>query len=311
MSDQRIRKMLQEMVGSDAVAVSSPMASVKKGAALAHVAEQFGFTYAGARQHGYRNSQLSVVLVRDPRPEAEQRAAATTAQYPHAGGGGPVPGLQQGTLKPLPEAQPAVDLLKARITFDITGKGAEKRILLGMAAVVAGCLIGAVVKGGGTGGAFFGYGVVAVLLCAVLGGGLLWTRSRNSTAERLLQSAGLQQTRDDAGHVRYVWPGLQPPGQAAGREHPGRSQPYPPQQYPYQQNPQAPYGQQPQAQPYSQQQGAPQQYGQQPYPQQYGQQQYPQQQPPQVPPQQYPPQPGGYQQPQQQPYPHYPQHPQQ
>ncbi|EST37367.1 hypothetical protein N566_13450 [Streptomycetaceae bacterium MP113-05] len=299
MSDQRIGKMLQAMVGNEVVAVSPPLASVKKGAALAHVAEQFGFVYADAKLHGYRNSQLTVFLVRDPRPEAAQRAAATTGQFPQAGQGGPVPGLRQGRLTPLPEAKDAVELLTARIIFDTTGKKAEKQIWLGMVGVVVGATIAGLVRGDGSAGALYAYLSLAALICLVLGGGILFTRKRNTKAAARLRTAGLQEVRDENGRVRYLPPGQHLPGQGnpfGGQPGPyGQQAPYGRQgnpgqypQHPQHNLPNSPYPayQQPPGNPYPQ--GQPQVPGQhqhQPQQPQDPRRQYVQQQAPQVPPQ--------------------------
>lgn len=50
MSNRQVQKMFQLMASGEAVEVTSPMASVKKLARLAFVAQQFGYEYADVRQ---------------------------------------------------------------------------------------------------------------------------------------------------------------------------------------------------------------------------------------------------------------------
>ncbi|WP_143650851.1 hypothetical protein [Streptomyces phaeoluteigriseus] len=59
---------------------------------------------------------MQVRMYRDPRPDARVREAATITTHPQAGNGGTVPGLEQGSLKPLPEAVGAVAVL-AQVTL--------------------------------------------------------------------------------------------------------------------------------------------------------------------------------------------------
>ncbi|MFJ2906807.1 hypothetical protein [Streptomyces sp. NPDC087212] len=263
MSKRQIQKMLREMAGGQPVELTSPMSSVKKLSRLAFIAQQFGYEYVDARHTGARNNVLKLVLVPDPGPQARARAAQNWAQYPNAADGVSLPPL-------VPDA---LELLKARIQFDLTGKNAQKRMGYGVLGVTVASLILAL-RTGGEAIDFAAAGVLWALCLVILGIGFLVTRARNTKFAARLQAAGFTPVQDETGRVRYLPPGAQLPGQ---------------------QNPFAttgPYGQQPHQQPQAQQQPYPQPYSQQPGP--YGR---PQPQP-QPQPQPYPQQPAPYGQPQ-------------
>ncbi|MFI7346710.1 hypothetical protein ACIBSR_10625 [Streptomyces sp. NPDC049936] len=303
MSKRQTQKMLRLMASGEPVELTSPMASVKKLAKLAFVAQQFGYEYADARQGGGSNGSLTMLLVPDPSPHARARAAQNWAQYPNAGDGVSVPPL-------VPDA---FELLKARINFDLTGKSAEKRMGYGALGVTIGCVVLAY-RSGGSSDDFVVAAVIWLAVLAILGVGFLVTRKRNARFAARLQAAGFVPTADETGRVRYLPPGGQLPGHGnpfggaqGGHAAPGGygvpgGYPAAPAGYGapggYAQPAPAQYAQ-PQ-QPYPQQPYAPPQGQQQPYPPQA----YPQQQP-------YPPQPAPQQQPYPQQNPHWqPQHPQ-
>ena len=301
MSKRQVQKMLRLMASGEAVELTSPMASVKKLARLAFIAQQFGYEYADVRQSGGRNNALVMLLVPDPSPQARTRAAQNWAQYPNASDGVSVPPL-------IPDA---FELLKARINFDLTGQ-AKKRMGYAVAGVSVACLVLAY-RFGGQSDDFVVAAVIWVVLLAALGIAFVVNGKRNVKFAGRLQAAGFMPVTDGDGRVRYLPPGAQLPGQA----NPFAAGPYGNQPQPgYAQQPQPGYGQQPQPG-YSQQ---PQPgYAQQPYPPQPG---YAQPQPqPQPQPYGYPqppqpsPAPGPYapQQPypQQQPYPPQQPYPQQ
>lgn len=311
MSKRQVRNMLRSMAGGQPVELTSPMASVRKLARLACVAQEFGYEYVDVRHGGSRNSTLKMLIVPDPAPQARARAAQNWARYPNAHDGVSLP----------PAAPDAFELLKTRITFDLTGKNAERRMGYGALGATAGCAILGV-RLGGTDTDFVVAGVTWAVLMLVCGIGFAVNRRRNARAAARLRAAGFVPVTDANRQVRYLTPamaagqGQNPygaglPPQAPGPYGPhgpyggaptgpdgyGQPQPYPQQQpAPYAQPQPAPYGQpqpypQQQPAPYPQQQPAP--YGQQPYPQQHAQPQpqpYPQAHP-QQPPAPYPPQP--------------------
>ncbi|WP_409471808.1 hypothetical protein [Streptomyces sp. HC307] len=201
MSKRQIQKMLQLMAGGEPVQLTSPMASVKKLARLAFIAQQFGYEYADARQTGSRNNALVMMIVPDPSPHARARAAQNWAQYPNAGDGVSLPPL-------VPDA---VELLKARINFDLTGRHSEKQ-RLGYAAVaitVGSLLVG--VNIGGDIGLLIG-GIMWAVTMGLLGFAITWGRKRNAKFAALLQAAGFAPVTDESGRLRYLPPGGQMPG---------------------------------------------------------------------------------------------------
>ncbi|MEU3363379.1 hypothetical protein [Streptomyces pseudogriseolus] len=279
MSKRQTQKMLQLMASGEPVELTSPMASVKKLARLAFVAQQFGYEYADVRQGGGNNSQLKMLIVPDLSPQAQTRAAQNWAQYPNAHDGVSLPPL-------VPDA---FELLKARINFDLTGKNAEKRMGYGAIGVSIGAVIIAY-RLGGTSDDFVIAAIIWLALMAILGIGFVVTRKRNAKFAARLQAANFTPVTDETGRVRYLPPG----GQMPGHGNPFGAAPY------------GPYGAQaqgaPPVPPQPQQQPAPGYAPQQPpaYPQPFPQQQ--QQQPGPYAPQQppaygQPGQPGPYGQP--------------
>ncbi|MER7492699.1 hypothetical protein ABT033_08635 [Streptomyces pharetrae] len=299
MSKRQIQGMLRLMASGEPVQVTSAMASVKKLARLAFVAQQFGYEYADVRQQGgANNSGLVMLIVPDPSPQARTRAAQNWAQYPNAGDGVSLP----------PFVPDALELLKARINYDLTGNGIEKRLLIAVLAATAGSAAVAVQDGSG---ALLWAGILWALLMGIIGFGFFFNRRRNAKFAARLQAAGFTPVTDENGRVRYLPPG----GHLPGHGNPF-AQPYAPQQPCTPQQPQQPYTPQQPQQPYMPQQP------QQPYMPQQPQQPYMPQQP-YVPQQPYPPQqpyagPGPYGRPHghqpyppsaQQPHPTYPQQP--
>ncbi|MFJ7182199.1 hypothetical protein ACIQXA_38945 [Streptomyces massasporeus] len=218
MSKRQMQKMLRLMASGEPVELTSPMASVKKLARLAFVAQQFGYEYADVRQSSGRNGALTMLILPDPSPQARARAGQNWAQYPDAADGVSLPPL-------VPDA---FELLKARINFDLTGKNAEKRMGYGALGVSVGCVILAF-RFGGQSDDFVTAGVVWLLLMAVFGIGLVVTRKRNTKFAARLQAAGFTPISDEGGRVRYLPPGAQIPGQYAGRipgQMPGQGTPF-------------------------------------------------------------------------------------
>ncbi|KOT36147.1 membrane protein [Streptomyces caelestis] len=241
MSKRQTRKMLRLMASGEPVELTSAMASVKKLAKLAFVAQQFGYEYADVRQGGGNNSQLRMLIVPDHSPQARTRAAQNRAQYPNAHDGVSLPPL-------VPDA---LELLKARINFDLTGKSAEKRMGYGALGVSLGCVVVAF-RMGGASSDFVIAAVIWLALMAVFGIGLLVTRKRNAKFAARLQAAGFAPVADGTGRVRYLPPGGQMPGQHGspfgggpyGAQAPGMPAPAPVPGYGHQPpQPPMPYGQ--------------------------------------------------------------------
>lgn len=206
--EHHIAGMLQQIARQQDVVEIAPQGSAPKAAALAHVAEQFGYTYGMAYRTGFKNSLVQVRMYRDPRPEARVREAATITAHPRAGSGGTVPGLVRGSLKPLPEAAGAVGVLKDLITFDVMAmyvadRSQKVKGYLACAALTVLLLIDRswveAVAGGGA---------LALFLAVAFKAGAI---RRRKIAQRLT-GAGFLAVRDEQGAQRFLRPGQQLPG---------------------------------------------------------------------------------------------------
>ncbi|MGW8722725.1 hypothetical protein ACWGNR_25935 [Streptomyces althioticus] len=224
MSKRQTRKMLRSMASGQPVEVTSPTASVKKLARLAAVAQQFGYEFADVLYSASNFNQLKIVIVPDPGPQAQARAAQNWAQYPNAADG-----------TSLPPVDPAVvELLKARI--DVTARVAEKSIGYRVVAGSVACVILAY-RFGGTSDDFVVAGGIWVFLMACLGIYYVVSRKRTAKYEATLQAAGFMPVADETGRVRYLPPGA---GMPYGQPGPYGAQPQGAPGYPQQQPQQHP-----------------------------------------------------------------------
>ncbi|MFE5735278.1 hypothetical protein ACFQ7A_30770 [Streptomyces sp. NPDC056528] len=200
--------MLEQIARQQDIVEIAPQGSVPKAAALAHVAEQYGYMYGMAYRTGFKNSLIQVRMYRDPRPDARIREAAAITAHPRAGNGGTVPGLKQGSLKPLPEAAGAVAVLKDLVTFDVMAlyvADRSQRLLVYLACAVLTVLmfidnrspVEAVASGG-----------TVALLCTVAF--KVGTVRRRMITQRLTD-AGFLAVRDEQGGQRFLRPGQQLP----------------------------------------------------------------------------------------------------
>ncbi|MFC0599804.1 hypothetical protein [Streptomyces palmae] len=203
MSKRQVRKMLRQMASGEPVQVVSSMASTKKLARLAFFAQQFGYEYADVGQGGGpQGNGLVMLLVPDLGPQARARAAQNWAHYPNAADGVSLPPL-------IPEA---VELLKARIKFDLAQRFAEKQqIVVSIVVVtVATAAIAFKVRAHPIG--LVVVGVVWAALMALVPAGQAVNRRNKARYAALLQAAGYTQVTDQSGRARYVPPGGQLPG---------------------------------------------------------------------------------------------------
>ncbi|MBD0422077.1 hypothetical protein H0H10_23475 [Streptomyces sp. TRM S81-3] len=203
MSDRHVRKMLRRTASGEPFEVAPAIATLRKLARLAFIAQQFGYEYADIRQGGGpQGNGFVMLLVPDPRPQARARAARNRAQYPDASDGGALPPL-------VPEE---VELLKARITFDITTRYTDRQriVLTGVGAVPLAVPIGFQLGTGAT--AVVLAGAVWAALMALLPVGFAVNRRYRAKYAALLQAAGFTPVTDGRGRLRYLPPGGRLPG---------------------------------------------------------------------------------------------------
>ncbi|MGI5377599.1 hypothetical protein ACQEV2_25825 [Streptomyces sp. CA-251387] len=201
LADRRVTALMRQIASQDVVELVHPYARSRTLGALAYLAECYGFRYADVRRVG-ENKTLHVYLVRDTDPRAQQRAAANAAAFPQAGAGGPVPGMRPGSLTPVPEAQPDVDLITALIRYDSLGAVGDRKRLLTMAwgsAALFPLLALLTAKPAVL-------LPLAVLMPALLLGALRLNTTRRVKLAQRLTAAGYTPVRDEAGRERYVRP---------------------------------------------------------------------------------------------------------
>lgn len=208
--ERHVAGMLQQIARQQDIVEIAPQGTAPKAAALAHVAEQYGYTYGTAYRTGFKNSLVQVRMYRDPRPDARVREAATITAHPQAGNGGTVPGLGQGSLKPLPEAVGAVAVLKDLITFDVMALYVADRSLKVKCYLACAVLTGLMLIDESPVEAFVSGGVVALLLTVAFKVGVI----RRGKITQRLTAAGFLAVRDEQGRRRFLGPGQQLPGHA-------------------------------------------------------------------------------------------------
>ncbi|MFI5567805.1 sulfurtransferase TusA family protein [Streptomyces sp. NPDC051740] len=198
MGERRVRKMLRQMESGEPVRVTSAMPTTTKLARFAAMARKFGYAYADVRRGGGpKGDQYLIVIVPDPSPEARERAARNRARYPGAAHGGELPRL----------APEEVELLKARITFDISTMYTDKQMILlaGIAAVPLALPFGLLLGSGAT--AVVLAAVFWAALMALVPVGLAVSRRYRTRYAAVLRAAGFTPVTDPAGRLRYVPPG--------------------------------------------------------------------------------------------------------
>ncbi len=208
--ERHIAGMLQQIARQQDFVEIAPQGTALKAAALAHVAEQYGYAYDTAYRTGFKNSLVQVRMYRDPRPEARVREAATITAHPRAGNGGTVPGLEQGSLKPLPGAVGAVAVLKDLVTFDVMALYIADRSLKVKLYLACVALTGLMLLDKPPVEALVSGGAVALLLTAAFTVGT----TRRAKITQRLTAAGYHEVRDQRGGRRFLGPGQQLPGHA-------------------------------------------------------------------------------------------------
>ncbi len=194
---RQARKMMQQIAAGEAAEVTSAMASIRKLARLASIAEQFGYDYAGVRQGGGpQGNGLVMLLMPDPSPRARTQAARTWTHYPNAAAGGPLPPLQEGT----------VHLLRARIGLDLAARYSEKQLIalagfgFTVAAVVLGIQLGAGIDSWVVAGTTW---VALIALVPVL---LRVNRRYRARCTAILEAVGYRHVRNQHGGSKLVPP---------------------------------------------------------------------------------------------------------
>ncbi|MEV8566705.1 hypothetical protein AB0436_14210 [Streptomyces sp. NPDC051322] len=182
------------MASGERVAIARSTGSVGGLARLAAIAEQFGYAYADAGLGGIRGEQLMLVLVPDPRHEAQARAERNRALYPNAGDGVSLPPL-------VPQE---VELLEARISFDFASQFTPKQRLavgipLATAVAVAPCIRFGLHS---TAALVAGLLWAAFMLLAPLG--LVSIRRKRAQYGARLRAAGFLPVTDARGRLRYI-----------------------------------------------------------------------------------------------------------
>ncbi|WP_143196878.1 hypothetical protein [Streptomyces sp. CB00455] len=208
--ERHIAGMLQQIARQQDIVEIAPQGSTPKAAALAHVAEQYGYTYGMAYRTGFKNSLVQVRMYRDPQPDARVREAATITAHPQAGNGGTAPGLEQGSLKPLPEAVGAVGVLKDLITFDVMALYVADRSQKVMGYLACAVLTVLLLIDRSPVEAVASGAAVALLITVAFKVGAI---RRGKIAQRLTD-AGFLAVRDEQGDQRFLRPGQQLPGHA-------------------------------------------------------------------------------------------------
>ncbi|MEU9437167.1 hypothetical protein [Streptomyces sp. NPDC048252] len=179
------------------------MASMKKLARLAFIARQFGYEYADIRQGGGSQGKgLVMLIVPDPSPQARARAEQSWAQFPQASEGFALPLL-------VPDE---VELLKARIMFDLSTRHTEKQRLVIAGIGFSALSVGLGFKLGADTTAVIISGIVWAAFMALVPVSVVVNRRYKAKSIARFQAAGLTPVTDHSGRLRYVPPGGQLPG---------------------------------------------------------------------------------------------------
>ncbi|MFI6340506.1 hypothetical protein [Streptomyces sp. NPDC050535] len=200
MSKKYVRRMLRQMESGEPVQLTIAMMTMKGLARLAFLAEEFGYAYADVQMTGDNKVVLSVVP--DSSPQARERAAKNRQRYPDAYDGLSLP----------PVVPDAVELLRARMVFDLDRQSTEKQRL-----TIAGLAITAVVWVNGYRFADSTVGVVIAVsvwagLMALLPAGIAVRRHYDARSAAQLDAAGFTMVTDGSGRLRYMPPGGPLPG---------------------------------------------------------------------------------------------------
>jgi hypothetical protein len=192
--------MLRKMAGGEPVQIIISMTTMKGLSRLAFIAEQFGYEYADLQQTG--DNRFALLIVPDPSPQAQERAARNRARYPDASDGVSLP----------PVVPDAIELLKARMVVDL-GSQFTDRLRMAIAVFVLTVFAGAIgFKLRAYTSAVVIVGIVWAALMALLPVMLAYSRRYRAKYAARLQAAGFTPVTDRNGRLRYVPPGGRLPG---------------------------------------------------------------------------------------------------
>lgn len=173
-------------------------------ARLAAAAAEFGYAYVDVRKGPERSKTLHLLLVPDPSPEAERRAAETRARHPYAA---------LGALPPLdPDALAVVgDRIAVDRGRNLPGLRRNTRnfLLVAFGAACVAVMAWHIDDPGLAVAALAPFVSACVCLALIARAG-----GNPKRAATRLEAAGFTRFTAEDGRVRYVPPGVQLPGQA-------------------------------------------------------------------------------------------------
>uniref|UniRef100_A0AAU3HTP5 Integral membrane protein n=1 Tax=Streptomyces sp. NBC_01393 TaxID=2903851 RepID=A0AAU3HTP5_9ACTN len=165
--------------------------SWRKFAAFAYVTEQYGYRYEGLSPLSPKGSPNPYFAFRRM-PNAVEQAGSTAERYPTAAQGGQLPGMRPGgsRLRPLPETQRDVDLLRARIMVDYS-RTHRRRGLIALIVIPFVMLI-PLSQTGFTFTALVVCAAIWLVFAALWALGLSLARRRYAKYSQILRAAGVQ-----------------------------------------------------------------------------------------------------------------------
>lgn len=198
------RKLLRLMAEGEPVSLDTGGLAYGRAVRLALLAEEFGYEYADLKQS---EGKLTLFLLPDPRPQAQERAAENRRRHPRASEGGPLPVPDPETLA----------LLKARMLFDVERRRLTSKWIwasAGLALVIGALELG--IEFGDDWDAILTIGGAFLAVTAIFGAVLyVWGMRVLRAGAIRLEAAGFTRVPDERGRLRYV-----PPGHEERRGHP-------------------------------------------------------------------------------------------
>ncbi|MFJ4831949.1 hypothetical protein ACIP79_18855 [Streptomyces sp. NPDC088747] len=199
MSKKYVRRMLREMESGEPVQLTLGMMTAKGAARLALIAEEFGYAYEDLWQTG---DKVVLSVVPDPSPQARERAAQNRQRYPDANEGLSLP----------PVVPETVELLKARMLFDLTRQFTDRqRVAIAAVVITVSVATCGYRFADSTVGVAIAVSVWAALI-VLLPVGIVVRRHYDAKCAAQLDAAGFTMVTDGSGRLRYVPPEGRLPG---------------------------------------------------------------------------------------------------